>query len=731
VTNERATHPKAHTHPEEGTVAELYPLSLGLHLKRIFTELERQQQIYDLPVSKFWRPKDGRDLSVQFHGRPASTPLGPAAGPQDQLIQNIILSWLGGSRIVELKTVQIMDELKITRPCIYAGNVGFNVEWSQELKLEQSLTEYVAASMLIDILTHVDTLGLGGRHCETIFDLSVGYDLKGISSPAIRGFIDSMIDSTAVVERLKAEIPPELQHLRDVPFRTKLVNSITLSTFHGCPKEEIESIGRYLLGDVGVHTVIKLNPTQLDRPYMEKLFHEQMGYKNLQINPKAWDTSLSLDEAVAIVERLEPIGRERGLNIGVKFSNTLEILNRDTYFSDEVMYLSGPPLHPIAITLVEEWRKKVGNRYPITFAAGIDRENFPEVVALGLVPITVCTDLLKTRGYARSTTYLQHLDEKMEAVGATDVEEWVLLSNGFHRETLGQLHAEPELQPLLQRWQAGSPRAELTAWAQQQPALAQEAHQLFKQWLDLTSIRNTEAYAAKTRQNPRYAEPKNRQAPKKIGSALYLVDCISCGKCVPVCPNDANFTYTVEPVEVEARNFKVLGSLVLPEETFHLKVRNTEQWAVYADFCNECGNCDVYCPEDGGPFAQKPKFFGTMATFEHHQDRDGFYVERSQDKDRMWGRFRGRQYFLEVERDKGTNVFTDHVVELTLRHDKPSKPLATRVVESGRDGHIVEMKYYFWMLKCLEGVLAQDRVNYVNVRFLEGASSTAPSVSFV
>lgn len=712
-------------------MAELYPLSLGLHLKRIFTELERQQQIYDLPANKFWKPKAGRDLSVQFHGRRAATPLGPAAGPQDQLIQNIILSWLGGSRIVELKTVQIMDELKITRPCIYAGNVGFNVEWSQELKLEQSLTEYVAASMLIDILTYSDALGIDARHCQTIFDLSVGYDLKGISSPAIRGFIDQMIDSTAMVDRLRDEIPPELKHLRDVPFRTNLVNSITLSTFHGCPKEEIESIGQYLLGEVGVHTVIKLNPTQLERSTMEALFHEQMGYKNLQINPKAWDTSLSLDEAVAIVERLEPVGQERGLNIGVKFSNTLEVLNRDNYFSDEVMYLSGPPLHPIAVTLVEEWRKKVGNRYPITFAAGIDRENFPEVASLGLVPVTACTDLLKTRGYARATTYLQNLEDKMEAVGASDLHEWVLFSNGFHLETLARLQAEAELQPLLRSWQTGSPAAALASFSQQQPALAQEAFQLYKRWLDLTSLRNTESYAAKARQNPRYAEPKNRQAPKKIGSALYLVDCISCGKCVPVCPNDANFTYTVEPMEVEARNYKVLGSVVLPEETFNMKVRNTEQWAVYADFCNECGNCDVYCPEDGGPFLQKPKFFGTMATFEHHQDRDGFYVERSQDKDRMWGRFGARQYFLEVDRAKGTNVFTDHVVELTLSHDKPGKPLETRVVESGRDGHIVEMKYYFWMLKCLEGVLASDRVNYVNVRFLESSRASAEPVSVV
>ena len=101
----------------------------------------------------------GSTLSVRFHGHRASTPLGPAAGPHDQLVQNIVLSWLGGSRIIELKTVQILDELKIPRPCIDVANVGYNVEWSQELRLEQSLREYVGAAMFIEILKASKLLG--------------------------------------------------------------------------------------------------------------------------------------------------------------------------------------------------------------------------------------------------------------------------------------------------------------------------------------------------------------------------------------------------------------------------------------------------------------------------------------------------------------------------------------------------------------------------------------------
>ena len=107
---------------------DLVPAPLGTLLKRAYYEPRVQQSIYDLPLKGFYRGSALVDLSVRFHGLPAGTSLGPAAGPQDQLAQNIVLAWLGGSRIIELKTVQILDELTINRPCIDATNIGFNIE---------------------------------------------------------------------------------------------------------------------------------------------------------------------------------------------------------------------------------------------------------------------------------------------------------------------------------------------------------------------------------------------------------------------------------------------------------------------------------------------------------------------------------------------------------------------------------------------------------------------------
>ena len=112
-------------------MAELFPHPFAALVTRIFRELEECGSIFDLPARKFYLGAPGLDLSCRFHGELASTPLGPAAGPQSQLAQNIVLSYLGGGRIMELKTVQIMDELEIPRPCIDMQTIGYNVEWSQ------------------------------------------------------------------------------------------------------------------------------------------------------------------------------------------------------------------------------------------------------------------------------------------------------------------------------------------------------------------------------------------------------------------------------------------------------------------------------------------------------------------------------------------------------------------------------------------------------------------------
>ena len=159
-------------------MVDLYCAPFVELIDRMRLEQANQQAIFDLPARKWWLPSpaaDAPDLSVRFHGHPAGTPVGPASGPQTQMAQNLVLSWLAGSRIMELKTVQINDHLTIARPCIDATNVGYNIEWSQELEFAESLDQYVQGAMLIHMLRRAPQM-FGQPFGETDFSGPVGDD---------------------------------------------------------------------------------------------------------------------------------------------------------------------------------------------------------------------------------------------------------------------------------------------------------------------------------------------------------------------------------------------------------------------------------------------------------------------------------------------------------------------------------------------------------------------------
>jgi len=141
----------------------------------VFADLKDNHQIFGLPRELFWVPGAG-SVALEHLGRRLETPIGVAAGPHTQLAHNIVVAWLHGARFLELKTVQTLDELEIARPCIDAEDATYNCEWSQELKIDQSIDEYLTAWVLIHALRH----RLGWKDDPTdpgfLFNISVGYE---------------------------------------------------------------------------------------------------------------------------------------------------------------------------------------------------------------------------------------------------------------------------------------------------------------------------------------------------------------------------------------------------------------------------------------------------------------------------------------------------------------------------------------------------------------------------
>ncbi|MCA9787738.1 MAG: putative selenate reductase subunit YgfK, partial [Candidatus Cloacimonetes bacterium] len=108
-------------------------LTAPQYLKWILKE-EPAGTLFGIPRELFFTPSARDPFRMSRYGQVLETPIGVAAGPQTQLAHNIVVAWLCGARYIELKTVQTLDELEISKPCIDMEDEGYNCEWSQELR---------------------------------------------------------------------------------------------------------------------------------------------------------------------------------------------------------------------------------------------------------------------------------------------------------------------------------------------------------------------------------------------------------------------------------------------------------------------------------------------------------------------------------------------------------------------------------------------------------------------
>ncbi len=683
-------------------MSELNPIPFPDLVRRMRREVEVSQAIFDLPANKWWIPDPALDFSASHFDRRAATPVGPAAGPHTQLAQNIVLSWLAGARIVELKTVQINDRLEIPRPCIQVPNVGYNVEWSQELLVDQSLMEYAKACYLIEILKATRAFGAFPEGSETgfevIYDISVGYDLEGIQSEKVTGFIRGLQEPGECFAALRRQLTGDLAEFRDLELPAAISDCVTLSTFHGCPADQIESIARYLIDDLGLHTILKLNPTLLGEGGVREILHERLGYRHLELSRDAFQMDLQYDDGLEILRRLKPLAESRGSIIGAKFTNTLVVRNQEELFptqADPYMYVSGQPLHVLSMNLMQRFRDDLGFEFPVSFSAGVDARNFPVAVACGMVPVTTCTDLLRQGGYGRLPGYLKALGKAMHKLGVTSREAYVLAAGGHGAEAaagalegfpggaVAEMHEAQHLAFVAKEQPDRLPAAlrEIAAAAGFDPDAVM---------LRATRIAgrlNGRGIVPGLAADPRYHAERNRKPPRRIESTLDLYDCINCDLCISACPNDAIFAYAVQPVEVATEWLRPGADGALeraPGAGF--RIADPHQLAVVEAACNECSNCEVYCPEQGAPFLVKERLFQSAETFAEAAGLDGFCREDGALRARLGGI--EMRFAPEPGKNRATLTGDDFRLELTWQPFEVVKGYLTGP-ETGLDTHLL------------------------------------------
>ena len=78
-----------------------------------------------------------------------------------------------------------------------------------------------------------------------------------------------------------------------------------------------------------------------------------------------------------------------------------------------------------------------------------------------------------------------------------------------------------------------------------------------------------------------------------------------CNMCVEVCPNRANVA-----IQVKSSNFSKFNQII------HIDA-----------FCNECGNCETFCPYQGAPYKDKFTVFWNEVDFENSANNGFVFIE--------------------------------------------------------------------------------------------------------
>ena len=390
--------------------------------------------------------------SLPIFGERIETPFGPAAGPNSQLAQNIIAAYFAGARFFELKTVQKMDGTELAacvpRPCILANDEGYNQEWSTELTVPQAMDEYIKAWCALKILAKI--YGLGDPD-GFVFNMSVGYDLEGIKGEKVDTYLNGMTDAsrTAIFGECKAalkELFPEEGAFIDA-ISPRVSRSVTLSTLHGCPPDEIERIATYLISEKHLHTFVKCNPTILGYETARRTL-DSMGYDYIVFDDHHFREDLQWADAVPMFERLQALADQTGVEFGLKLSNTFPVDTTRGELPNDEMYMSGRSLFPLTIEMCHRISRQFGGKMRISFAGGAEYFNCDKLFAAGIWPITVATTILKPGGYNR----LLQMVEKVEplpyrAFSGTDTQALCDLSTASHTDAR---HVKP-IKPLPSR----------------------------------------------------------------------------------------------------------------------------------------------------------------------------------------------------------------------------------------------------------------------------------------
>jgi putative selenate reductase len=468
------------------------PPTLVQLLGIILNDLNRNNEVFDIPEKLFYKHWHNHVLYTKKHGQELHNPIGLASGPHTQLAQNIVSGWLCGARYIELKTIAPVPNADIHKPSISIFEGAHNCEGTMELDIEQAYDQFLNAWILIHILNHkLFTRSKGNNNIGTIFNMSLGNTLADIRSEKMQWFIDKMIDCSAEkAEKLKQikKIYPDIDKI-NIPDR--ISSSFTVNSSKECSARELEYICKFLMVDKKLHPVIKFNPTLLGyRSVRAILSSDEALY--VEIDEAHFEEDMQYAEALDLIDAIKATAAEMKLDMTIKICGGLVCRNVTGQIPEAVtdVYLTGNALHPIAANLAAKLQTRFEGLLDISFSGGVDCYNVAQLLLNGFSTITVCSDLLMPGGYGRLAQYFQELSRAFANYQAKNIREYILKSGSAYS-------------------------------------------------VNETALENLRNYAIRTLSNPAYQKSELTHLSIKTQRPLFLYDCVH-APCVDACDTHPN-----------------------------------------------------------------------------------------------------------------------------------------------------------------------------------------------
>ena len=126
----------------------------------------------------------------------------------------------------------------------------------------------------------------------------------------------------------------------------RVSGSVTVSTLHGCPPDEIERIASYLISEKSTCTPSSNATPPFWAMRLPSSILDAMGYDYIVFDEHHFNEDLQWADAVPMFQRLQKLADSCGLEFGLKLSNTFPVDTTRGELPSKEMYMSGRSLFP-------------------------------------------------------------------------------------------------------------------------------------------------------------------------------------------------------------------------------------------------------------------------------------------------------------------------------------------------------------------------------------------------